>query len=157
MTRIFYFAFAILISLHVYPQGFSSETENKLQQVLSSFQTDAQNPVVGGISAAIIVDGLATWKGSAGYAARNVDGNNNLLPGGTAFETTTPSHAYSVTKTFTAPLLLELIKEGAIGFNDPVIKYLPLLPQVNPDINSNVTVRQLVAHESGYSDYTGEI
>ena len=157
MIRLFYLFSATLFSLHVSAQGFSEETEKKLQQVLASFQSNSQNPVVGGISAAIVVDGLAAWKGASGHAARNIDANNNLLPGGTAFTPATPSRAYSVTKTFTAAFLLEIAKEGTINLSDPVIKYLPLIPQVNPDLNSNVTVRQLLAHESGYSDYTGEI
>ena len=157
MIRLFYLFSATLFSLHVSAQGFSEETEKKLQQVLASFQANSQNPVVGGISAAIVVDGLAAWKGASGHAARNIDANNNLLPGGTAFTPATPSRAYSVTKTFTAAFLLEIAKEGTINLSDPVIKYLPLIPQVNPDLNSNVTVRELLAHESGYSDYTGEI
>lgn len=157
MHRIFYLIVAMSTVLQVSAQGFSADTEEKLQQVLTTFQTSSENPVVGGISAAIIVDGLATWKGATGYAARNIDANNNLLPGGTVFAPQTPSHAYSVTKTFTAALLLELAKEGVISLSDPLVKYLPLLPQVNPGLNGNVTVKQLLAHESGYSDYTDEI
>ena len=157
MYRIFYLIVAMTTTLSVSAQGFSADTENKLQQVLTTFQTSSQNPVVGGISAAIIVDGLANWKGATGYAARNIDANNNLLPGGTVFAQQTPSHVYSVTKTFTAALLLELAKEGAVSLSDPLVKYLPLLPQVNPGLNGNVTVKQLLAHESGYSDYTDEI
>jgi CubicO group peptidase (beta-lactamase class C family) len=157
MIRLFYLVAATLLHLQVSAQGFSAEAEKKLQQVLTSFQTNTDNPVVGGISAAIVVDGLATWKGATGHAARNVDGNNNLLPGGTPFTTSTPSRAYSVTKTFTAALLLELVKEGAVNLSDPLTKYLPLIPQVNPNLNGNVTVRQLLAHESGYSNYTDEI
>src|SRR5678815_5769487 len=83
MYRIFYLIVAMTSTLSVSAQGFSADTETKLQQVLTTFQTSSQNPVVGGISAAIIVDGLANWKGATGYAARNIDSNNNLLPGGT--------------------------------------------------------------------------
>ena len=51
-------------------QGFSPETQNKLLQVLQKFQNDPAHPFVGGMSAAIKVDGLASWQGATGYAAR---------------------------------------------------------------------------------------
>ena len=137
-------------------QGFSSRTQAKLQDVLDSFQYNPANPYIGGITAAIKVDGLASWQGATGYAARNVDGNNNLLPGGTAFTTSTLSRMYSVTKSFTAPLVLELVKEDAFSLEDPVSKFLPL-SLINAGLNGNVTIRQLLAHESGYSNYTDEL
>jgi D-alanyl-D-alanine carboxypeptidase len=143
--------------LHSFAQGFSPATEAKLQQVIDSFQNDAGNPYVGGISVAIKVDGLAFWQGATGFAARNIDQDNNLLPGGTPFTTDTLSRIYSVTKTFTAPLVLELAKKGVFNLDDPIIKYLPLLSTVNPGLNTTVTIRQLLAHESGYSNYTDEV
>jgi len=48
--------------LHSFAQGFSPATEAKLQQVIDSFQNDAGNPYVGGISVAIKVDGLHSGK-----------------------------------------------------------------------------------------------
>src|SRR5215204_563800 len=74
-----------LISLNA--QGFSQQTQAKLQHVIDSFQNNPANPYIGGMSAAVKVDGLAYWQGATGYAARNIDGNTNLLPGGTAFTT----------------------------------------------------------------------
>jgi D-alanyl-D-alanine carboxypeptidase len=131
-------------------QGFSQQTQNRLQQVLQSFQDDPS--FVGGISAAINVDGLAQWEGATGYAARNIDADNNLLPGGTPFTTTTLSRIFSVTKTFAAPLILELAQEGYFSLNDPVSKYIPL-SSINPGLDASVTIRQLLAHESGWSDF----
>ena len=80
-------------------QGFSPQTQNKLLQVLEKFQNDPAHPFVGGMSAAIKIDGLAAWQGATGYAARNVNAQNELLPGGTSFATSTLSRSYSVTKT----------------------------------------------------------
>lgn len=131
-------------------QGFSPQTQNRLQQVLQSFQDDPS--FVGGISAAINVDGLAQWEGATGYAARNIDANNNLLPGGTPFTTSTLSRIFSVTKTFAAPLVLQLAQEGYFSLNDPVSKYIPL-GSINPGLDASVTIRQLLAHESGWSDF----
>jgi D-alanyl-D-alanine carboxypeptidase len=158
-ARLICLLFTLLTSatLYSFAQGFSTETQVRLQKVIDGFQNNPNSPFVGGISAAIKVDGLALWQGATGYAARNVDEQNNLLPGGTPFTTNTLSRIYSVTKTFTAALVLELAKEGAFSLQEPVSKYLPLINVVNPNIKSSVTIHQLLAHESGYSDYTDEI
>lgn len=143
-------------TLFGYGQGFSPQVQSHLQKILDSFQNNPGSSFVGGMSAAINVDELAKWEGATGFAARNVDAQNNLLPGGTPFTIPTLSRIYSVTKTFTAPLVLELAKEGAFALDEPITKYLPLLHVVNPGLNTSVTIRQLLAHESGYSDYTDE-
>ncbi|MGZ5245971.1 MAG: serine hydrolase domain-containing protein [Flavitalea sp.] len=135
-------------------QGFSSQANSDLQQALLGFQNDPS--FVGGISAAIKIDGLATWNGATGFAARNINAQNELLAGGTSFTTQTLSRMYSVTKTFTAALVLELAKEGILNLDNPVSSYIPL-GAVNPGLNGSVTIRQLLAHESGYSNYTDEM
>ncbi|MGN6266340.1 MAG: serine hydrolase domain-containing protein, partial [Ginsengibacter sp.] len=137
-------------------RGFSITAQKRLQSVIDSFQNNPANPFVGGMSAEIKVDGLAEWEGATGYAARNVDENNNVVAGGTPFEVNTLSRTYSITKTFTAPLVLELTNEGAFKLDDLISKYIPV-NAINPGLNSHVTIRQLLAHESGYSDFTDEI
>jgi len=139
----------------VFSQGFSPAVQNRLQHIIDSFQNNSANPFVGGMAVAINVDGLALWQGSTGYAARNIDAQNNLLPGGAPFTKDMLSRIYSVTKTFTAALVLELAREGSLNLDAPVSNYIPL-QLINPGLNSSVTIRQLLAHESGYSDYTDE-
>jgi D-alanyl-D-alanine carboxypeptidase len=137
-------------------QGFSVTVQKRLQSVIDSFQNNPANPFIGGMSAEIKVDGLADWEGATGYAARNVDENNNVVAGGTPFTVNTLSRIYSITKTFTSPLVLELANEGAFSLDDLISKYIPV-NAINPGLNSHVTIRQLLAHESGYSDFTDEI
>lgn len=57
----------------------------------------------------------------------------------------TPFNIASVTKPFTAALVLQLVAEGAVGLDDAVINHLPSLPYRYADI----TVRQLLTHTSG--------
>jgi len=159
LKRQWYLLFVLIIALPAwsFSQGFSSKTTTRLQHVIDSFQNNLANPYIGGMSAAIKVDGLASWQGATGHAARNVDGNNNLLPGGTPFTTSTLSRMYSVTKTFTAALTLELAHEGKFSLDDNVINYIPFLNAINSELDGNVTIRQLLAHESGYSSYSDEL
>ena len=143
----------LIICTAIIAQGFSPQTVLRLQHVLDSFQNNPANPIVGGMSVAIKVDGLAFWQGVTGYAARDVDAENNLLPGGTAFTSNATSRIYSITKTFTAPLVLELAHEGYFTLDDPIVKYMPYMSLYNPNLNTSVTIRQLLAHESGYQDW----
>ncbi|MEV8626879.1 serine hydrolase domain-containing protein [Streptomyces sp. NBC_01268] len=55
----------------------------------------------------------------------------------------------SVSKTFSTVVLLQLVQEGRLELDAPVDRYLPgLLP------DTRITVRHLLTHRSGLSDYT---
>ena len=55
----------------------------------------------------------------------------------------------SVTKTFVATVVLQLVAEGRIGLEDTVDEWLPgLVPN-----GEAITIRQLLAHRSGLFDY----
>ncbi|GAA4630314.1 serine hydrolase domain-containing protein [Actinoallomurus vinaceus] len=55
----------------------------------------------------------------------------------------------SVTKSFTATLVLRLVADGRIDLDAPIDRYLPgVLPYSEP-----ITVRQLLQHRSGLFDY----
>ncbi|MFI0420883.1 serine hydrolase domain-containing protein [Spongiactinospora sp. 9N601] len=51
----------------------------------------------------------------------------------------------SVTKSFTATVVLQLVAEGKIKLDAPLTRYLP---------NEKITVRDLLRHTSGLGDYT---
>jgi len=53
----------------------------------------------------------------------------------------------SITKTFTAVAVLQLVDEGKIALDDPIEKYLEFVPA-----NSGITVLQLLNHSSGIFD-----
>lgn len=55
----------------------------------------------------------------------------------------------SITKTFTAVMVLQLVDEGALGLDDPVAEHVPDAP-----LTDGVTVRQLLDHSSGIPDVT---
>jgi D-alanyl-D-alanine carboxypeptidase len=63
----------------------------------------------------------------------------------------TPEMRYSIgsiSKQFTATAILLLQEEGKLSLDDPVAKFLPYLTR-----SSEVTIRQLLSHTSGYQDY----
>lgn len=71
------------------------------------------------------------------------------LRGGHKVDKNTLFQAGSITKSFTAMLVLTLEAEGRLKLDDKITKYLPQYPQW-----SNVTIRQLLNHTSGIPNYT---
>ena len=59
--------------------------------------------------------------------------------------------AGSITKTFTATVVLQLAGEGKVELDAPVNRYLPGL------VDARITVRQLLQHTSGLFNYTNAI
>ena len=63
----------------------------------------------------------------------------------------TPNMVYeigSVAKTMTAACVLQLADEGVLRLDDSLFMWLDTMPQINP----NITIRQLLRHQSGIYD-----
>ncbi|MFI6645971.1 serine hydrolase domain-containing protein [Streptomyces sp. NPDC050504] len=63
----------------------------------------------------------------------------------------------SITKTFTAVVVLQLVGEGRVGLDDPVEKHLPNLLRGEEIDGNDITVRQLLQHTSGLPDYENDV
>jgi D-alanyl-D-alanine carboxypeptidase len=95
---------------------------------------------IPGISVAIVLPDGSTWLGVSGMADVAAE----------APVTRSTSFAIaSVSKTFTAALILALAEEGKIDLNAPVRRYLPGFKK----ISVKVKVRHLLDHTSGLRDY----
>ncbi|MEM5551502.1 serine hydrolase [Pseudoalteromonas neustonica] len=57
----------------------------------------------------------------------------------------------SITKQFTAMLTLQLVQDGKVELDKPIATYLP---DYRPDTAQQITVRQLLNHTSGLTNYT---
>ena len=94
---------------------------------------------VPGISVTILFPDGSSWLGASGMA--DVVAKKPVSP-------VTPFAIASVSKTFTAALVIALAQDGAIDLDEPVRTYLP-----NLKVNARITVRQLLDHTSGLRDY----
>jgi CubicO group peptidase (beta-lactamase class C family) len=57
----------------------------------------------------------------------------------------------SITKVWTATLVMQLVDEGLVGLDDPVNKHLnPRLRLADQEVADSVTVRQLLTHSGGF-------
>src|SRR6266513_4165026 len=60
-------------------------------------------------------------------------------------------HMASVTKTFVATSVMQLVEKGQIDLDAPVIRYLPYF-RLDDERYRNVTIHQLLSHTSGIPD-----
>ncbi|WP_329278800.1 serine hydrolase domain-containing protein [Streptomyces sp. NBC_00691] len=84
-------------------------------------------------------DGRGDWTGTAGERG----GDDRFRVG-------------SITKTFTATVLLQLQAEGRLDLDDPVEKWLPGVVRGNGHDGRRITVRQLLNHTSGVYSVTSD-
>lgn len=56
----------------------------------------------------------------------------------------------SITKSFTATMIMKLVDQGKIALTDPITKYLPAYRH---DTGDRVTIHQLLTHSSGIPDF----
>jgi D-alanyl-D-alanine carboxypeptidase len=105
-----------------------------IQDAVDAFVSDAP----GGVDVLIQRDGEVTR-----VAAGTADATGRELTTGQQFR------VGSVSKTFIATMVMELVDEGRVDLDEPLGTYLPATP-----VGATTTVRQLLAHESGIADYT---
>ena len=79
------------------------------------------------------------------------DGETTIAPYGllnktTGAETTADSlfQIGSISKSWTASMIVQLAEEGRLGLDDPIVKLLPEAP-----VDQRITIRQLLTHTSG--------
>jgi CubicO group peptidase (beta-lactamase class C family) len=87
----------------------------------------------------------------AGVADELVEAAYGTLNAGTGIETTTDSlfQIGSITKVWTTTVIMQLVDEGLLDLDTPVVKVLPELRLADPDVTDQVTIRHLLTHTSG--------
>jgi D-alanyl-D-alanine carboxypeptidase len=113
------------------PQNIS----DSLQNVLELYQ--GSNPIPG-ISAAVNIYEVGVWTGTTGESFENTPLTPDMLMG-----------IASNTKTFTAALMMKLTEQGIVSLDDSLYKWLPNFN----NIDSTVTIKQLLRHNSGIDDF----
>ena len=109
------------------------------QQLQATLDTLRTTLAVPGVSVAVISDRGAQWLGVSGFAD---------VAAGKPMQPTTGFSLASISKTFTAAVVLELVSEGRLRLDQPVA---PLLPAYALD--KRITIRMLLDHTSGLPDF----
>jgi D-alanyl-D-alanine carboxypeptidase len=108
-----------------------------LQHLLDEMVADSYIP---GAVLSVSLPGYAPWTGASGLAER--DSQVAMTP-------TTPVRIASVSKMFTAVVVLQLVEEGVLALDAPLATWLP---DSVPNARS-ITIRHLLQHTSGLYDY----
>lgn len=117
------------------------------KEIISDFEKEICRKVAqdttGSFSVAIFKGDRILWSGAFG----KMNNESSLLA-----DTNTVFRIGSISKTITAYLMMLMVQAGKINLDDPVIKYLPELSNVNKDGKKEgdyITFRQLADHTSG--------
>ena len=119
------------------PPPLGRELINELQAILDSLVADGFIP---GAVLAIHIPGYAPWEGASGF----VDQERTQ-----AMTPETRIRIASITKIFTAVVVLQLAEEGRLDLDTPLSTWYPgLVPRAE-----QMTVRRLLNHTTGLFDY----
>lgn len=117
---------------HSWPMPDPKELEARLTELIAEHK-------VPGAALGILKDGEIT-EVAAGVINLNT---------GVEATTDTVWQIGSMTKAWTATVVMQLVDEGLIDLDAPVRTYLPGLKVADPDVSEKVTMRHLLSHTSG--------
>jgi CubicO group peptidase (beta-lactamase class C family) len=129
----------LLASAGVRGQTSSSELGKHLDALIEPGMDEYHVP---GLAVGIVLDGNLVYARGFGQA---VLGQPEAVTSDTLF------HMASVTKPFVATAIMQLVEQGKVAVDDPVIKYLPYFSLDDPR-SQLITIRQLMNHTSGMPD-----
>ncbi|MFN7930052.1 MAG: serine hydrolase domain-containing protein [Blastocatellia bacterium] len=115
----------------------------RLERIEQTIQQELQKSGAPGAAVAIELDGRIIFAKGFGYA--DVEGK---VP----FTAQTVSRIGSISKTFTALAVMQLVEQGKIKLDDEVQAYVPSFPKKSAPI----TIRQLLGHQGGIRHYQGD-
>lgn len=116
-------------------QAVINEFDHQLQKDLSDDNID------GSISAAIVKGNQIIWSKAYGPSDkdRKIAANSKTI-----------YRIGSISKSFTAFLMMQFVQDGTIALNDPIEKFLPEIRQLDGYSDSTkITFKQLASHKSG--------
>ena len=98
---------------------------------------------VPGLAYAVVADGEVTWVGARGVV--KLGGDGEVTP-------ETPFLTGSISKSFTALAVMQLVEAGDVDLDTEVARYLHRFSDRPAGV---ITIRQLLSHTSGFSTLQG--
>lgn len=126
----------VLMSEKAQGQGVNQLLANKLQTTLDSLTT-AFSGNTKGASVAMYIPNQGAWAGASGMSYQNQPLNTDMIFG-----------LASNSKLFVAVTMLKLAEDGILNLDDSLHEWIT----DRPNIDHNITIRQLLNHSSGIYD-----
>ncbi len=128
---ILFFVLQASATAQTFNANLSAKLQSRLDSMLFSF------PFTKGMSVGVYCPGQGIWEGTSGVSYTGQPITTNMEFG-----------IASNSKLFTAVILLKLAERNILKLGDSLSKWLPTYPNINP----NITIKQLLNHTSGISD-----
>jgi D-alanyl-D-alanine carboxypeptidase len=139
-------ALSLLLVVVLIPCGCGQDLDShasiqgRLQDLLDRVVSENDVP---GIVLQVVDSRQGQWSVASGMA--DIDSQAPMDP-------TYRFRCASNTKTFTAAAIMLLEQDGLLQLDDPIAKYVP---ELHIPLDSVITIRHLLAHQSGMVDYAG--
>ncbi len=132
-----------LLVLLLFTSGLCFSQQENYKQLDAYFKfLDSNHKIMGSLS--ILKDGKIAYEKSIGYQYKNEKEEKKA-------SNESKYRIGSITKTFTAVLVFQLIDEGKITLDTKLSKYYPKIPNA-----SKITIANLLSHSSGLFNITGD-
>jgi|SRR5215469_5415021 len=131
---------ASMITVRVAARAQSERYRSELQPLIEDFMRQQQVP---GLAIGLIQGGQLVY--AHGFGVTDLAHDHDPVTPRSLF------HMASITKTFVATSIMQLVEAGKINLDAPVVQYLPYF-RLADDRYPTITVRQMVTHTSGMPD-----
>jgi CubicO group peptidase (beta-lactamase class C family) len=138
--RLFSVLLVLGVALPLPAQALPDESVKRLEAVITQAMRDQKIP---GFAIGVIKDGRLAYARGFGVMSKGEPDR--------PVTTQTLFHMASITKPFVATALMQLVEQGKVNLDDPVVKYLPYFRLKDPRYK-DITVRQMATHTSGMPD-----
>jgi len=136
---LFFVVFLLTLFCTIHVQGQKDLIEEKLDPIIQQIIESWELP---GMTVSIVKDNKIIY--AKAFGVKNIE-NKEPLTEKSLF------HMASVSKPFSATAIMQLVEQGKVDLDDPVIKYLPYF-KVDDERYKEITVRQMLGHISGMPD-----
>lgn len=136
-------SFALLVVVAAAAFAQQIEIEKRIPLIEKMIAEEMRKASIPGVAVAIAKDGRIVYAKGFGYA----DLENKV-----SFTPQTVSRIGSISKTFTALAVMQLVEQGKINLDAEVQTYAPTFPRKQ----SPITIRQLLCHQTGIRHYKGD-
>ena len=121
----------------------SAQTDRYQQELQPLLENLVRQQEIPGFSIAVVENNRIAY--AVAFGVRNVSRRDDPITTRSLF------HMASITKTFVATSIMQLVEQGKIDLDAPVVKYLPYFRMADERYKI-ITVRKMVTHTSGMPD-----
>ena len=130
--------------------GLSAATRDAIDGAVQAFMSAHETPIAGCALAVARRDRIAYLQG---YGLADAgDDNPETIDRLRAFTIATPAPIGSISKTLTALGLMVYVQQNGLSLDDPLLDQMGLQPGSDVGWTGNPTLRQVLAHQGGFSD-----